>query len=51
MEQPNGSTDRPITFKDLTEAEDRIVNGVVDAIKERLETLETKLLSEFLRLQ
>ena len=40
METPNGS-DRPITLKDLTEAEarieDRIIKRVVGAMDERLE--------------
>lgn len=50
MEQTNGNN-RPITLKDLTEAEarieDRIVKGVVAAMDERLESLETRLLTEF----
>jgi len=50
METPNGG-DRPITLKDLTEAEarieDRIVKGVVGAMNERLEDMETMLLTEF----
>ena len=50
METPNGG-DRPITLKDLTEAEarieDRIVKGVVGAMNERLEDMETRLLTEF----
>ena len=54
MERPNGS-DRPITLRDLTDAitgaeariEDRIIKGVVGAIEGRLESLETRLLTEF----
>ena len=54
MEQTDGNN-RPITLKDLIEAlteaeariEDRIVKGVVAAVEERLESLETKLLTEF----
>jgi len=50
MEIPNGS-DRPLTLKDLAEAEarikDRIIKGVVAAMDERLEGLETRLLTEF----
>jgi hypothetical protein len=54
MDQTNGNN-RPVTLKDLIEAlteaeariEDRIVKGVVAAMDERLESLETKLLTEF----
>lgn len=45
--EPNGSTDRPITLKDLTDAEARIEDRIVKALDERLESVETKLLSAF----
>jgi hypothetical protein len=43
MPEPNGNEDRPITLKDLTAFEARIIT----AIDQRLETLETKLLTVF----
>lgn len=47
MEQPNGNTDRPITLKDLTDAEARIEDRIIAAMEERMEGLETKLLGAF----
>ena len=54
MEHTNGDN-RPVTLKDLTKAltgaaariEDRIVKGVVAAMDERLESLETRLITAF----
>ena len=52
MEQKtNGSNDRPVTLKDLTDAEarieDRIITALGERLGERLEALETKLLTAF----
>jgi hypothetical protein len=50
MEPTNGN-DRPITLKDLiealTEAEARIEDRIIQAMDERMQDLETKLLTAF----
>ena len=50
MAQTNGN-DRPITLKDLiealTEAEARIEDRIIQAMDERMQDLETKLLTAF----
>jgi len=46
METPNGS-ERPITLKDLTEAEARIEDRIIKGVVAAMESLETRLLTEF----
>jgi hypothetical protein len=46
MEPANGS-DRPITLKDLIDAEARIEDRIVQALDDRMRELETKLLTAF----
>ena len=46
MERTNGN-DRPITLKDLIDAEARIEDRIIQAMDERMQDLETKLLTAF----
>ncbi len=46
MERTNGN-DRPITLKDLIDAEARIEDRIIQAMDERMHDLETKLLTAF----
>ena len=46
MEPTNGN-DRPITLKDLIDAEARIEDRIIQAMDERMQDLETKLLTAF----
>ena len=45
--EPTNGNDRPITLKDLIDAEARIEDRIIQAMDERMQDLETKLLTAF----